>query len=65
MTSNFQLGAVSSSRYQSKRPRMTEEEEHDDDDHYEEEEESHHDEARRYQSPAPDHSNMVGLVCPR
>jgi len=64
------LGAVSSSRYQSKRPRMTKEDEHEEDDHYEEED-LHQDEdevmaeGKRYRSPAPEPSSMVGLVCPR
>ena len=49
---------------------MTEEDDlEDDEDHYEEEDDGHHDgvtgEARRYQSPAPEPSSMVGLVCPR
>ena len=50
---------------------MTEEDEHEDDeDHYEEEEvDDHHDgvtgEGKRYRSPAPEPSSMVGLVCPR
>ena len=48
---------------------MTEEDDlEDDEDHYQEEDD-HDDgvtgEARRYQSPAPEPSSMVGLVCPR
>ena len=48
---------------------MTKEDEHEEDDHYEEEDQQDEDEVmaegKRYQSPAPEPSSMVGLVCPR
>ena len=44
---------------------MTQEEDREDDDLEDHEVLRDEGEARRFRSPAPDPSNMVGLVCPR
>ena len=44
---------------------MTQEEDREDDDLEDHEVLRDEDEARRFRSPAPDPTNMVGLVCPR